>query len=86
MTAADSVAVTPDTSKKTTVQLEPWVSEALASNSLKHKHHPGHLVLPTISLPQRLLEAASVILESKLCFTVLSFPSRMGEASYGGGS
>ena len=64
-TAADSATVTPATRNKTTVQLEPWLSEALASSSLTYKSHPGRVVLPSVSLPQRLLEAASVILESK---------------------
>ena len=69
-TAADtkSKVIKPGMSKSTNVQLEPWVSEALANNTVKAKQHPGRLVLPTVTLPQRLQDAASVLLESEWTF------------------
>ncbi|XP_076448780.1 ribosome assembly protein METTL17, mitochondrial-like [Babylonia areolata] len=53
----------PSESKDTRVELEEWVSEGLAKSSLKPKQHPGRMVLPTVSVPQRLMDAASIILE-----------------------
>ncbi|XP_070196743.1 ribosome assembly protein METTL17, mitochondrial-like [Littorina saxatilis] len=63
-TATDSETLNaPPSNKKTRVELDEKFSEALASNSEKHKHHPGRHVLPSISLPQRLIESAGIILE-----------------------
>ncbi|KAL8564210.1 hypothetical protein ACOMHN_017479 [Nucella lapillus] len=61
--AKSSAVRPPSESKDTRVELEAWVSEALANNSLKPKQHPGRLTLPTVTLPQRLLDAAGAILE-----------------------
>ncbi|KAK7481675.1 hypothetical protein BaRGS_00027048 [Batillaria attramentaria] len=50
-------------SQNATMCLEPWVSEGLANNTIKHKQHPGRMSLKTITAPPRLVEAASVLLE-----------------------